>query len=334
MQGYRLPQDFFNARLDRLVDSIFEVCRDRQLPLLQMRGLSLFFALSLGLLVFVRICVCSLSVFCRASFSFICSHMCFVAEIMSTLSGRVPKVIEDGIREQLEIYERNLGSMLLRFPANTIDGIIYECLPTIGNQAEQDTAFALCQEIFTLTKAWASGDREYALHIIEQLIGEYIRVEKLFAKSRSQEDAIQTLLAQHTDNFNAVLSAVVSHDAVKSKNHLVRSLLKAIVEKRVVTKEEGVLPALLKELAAFSTSSTSSVALAARHILIQLHLPSYERRKNNMECIFLEAMEDSFSGTYAPEKLELLVNSQTAVFDVLAGFFYHSSEAIVQVCTT
>lgn len=41
-------------------------------------------------------------------------------------------------------------------------------------------------------------------------------------------------------------------------------------------------------------------------------------------------MEDSFSGAYSPEKLEKLVNSETAVFDVLSDFIYHDNQAIQQ----
>ncbi len=54
-------------------------------------------------------------------------------------------------------------------------------------------------------------------------------------------------------------------------------------------------------------------------ILMKLHLPSYELRKNNMETIFVEAMEDSFSGTYSPERLERIVNSQVQCPAAAAG---------------
>lgn len=61
-----------------------------------------------------------------------------------------------------------------------------------------------------------------------------------------------------------------------------------MVSRRLVTKVDGTMPDLLKQLTELTSSSNSSVALAARQTLMQLKLPSYERRRNHMESIFLE----------------------------------------------
>lgn len=69
---------------------------------------------------------------------------------------------------------------------------------------------------------------------------------------------------------------------------MVRYIIQTMVARRLVTRADGSMPDLLKALAELSTSSNSPVALAARQTLMQLKLPSYERRRNNMESIFLE----------------------------------------------
>ena len=85
----------------------------------------------------------------------------------------------------------------------------------------------------------------------------------------------------------------------------------------------------LKELAGLNRLAASRVALQARKILINLHLPSYERRRNNMENEFLEALEGDVGG-YIPERLQRLVDTPTAVFDVISEFFFHKNKAIQQ----
>ena len=44
--------------------------------------------------------------------------------------------------------------MLLRFPAHTIDGVIYDFLPTLPTQAQKDAVFKACSDVFVLTKAY------------------------------------------------------------------------------------------------------------------------------------------------------------------------------------
>ncbi len=83
-------------------------------------------------------------------------------------------------------------------------------------------------------------------------------------------------------------------------------LLEHTFDRPLGNNEHGTLPDLLTDLTGLTNSETSKVALYARQLLINLHQPSYERRKNHMESIFLEALEDKFSGQYSVEKLESL----------------------------
>lgn len=98
-------------------------------------------------------------------------------------------------------------------------------------------------------------------------------------------------------------------------------------------------------------------------ILIASHLPSYELRHNQVESIFLSAI-DMYGHQFCPENLKVslqsrnitkiflkqqeialiflffleqkLILSETSIFDVLPNFFYHSNQVVcmaaLEVC--
>lgn len=64
------------------------------------------------------------------------------------------------------------------------------------------------------------------------------------------------------------------------------------------------------------------MALRARQVLISAHQPPYALRHNQMESIFLSAI-DMYSHEFEPNVLNKLILSETSIFDVLHQFFYH-----------
>ena len=66
----------------------------------------------------------------------------------------------------------------------------------------------------------------------------------------------------------------------------------------------------------------------ARQALIIAHQPSYERRHNQIESIFLSAIDGYSNQLVFPEHLQQLIVSETAIFDVLPQFFYHENEIV------
>ena len=69
------------------------------------------------------------------------------------------------------------------------------------------------------------------------------------------------------------------------------------------------------------------MALRARQVLIASHQPAYELRHNQMESIFLSAV-DMYGHDFHPENLQKLILSETSIFDILHDFFYHSNRAV------
>lgn len=107
---------------------------------------------------------------------------------------------------------------------------------------------------------------------------------------------------------------------VKRKNTLVVNLLDYMFRTNMEANEQTDLIGLLSELAALTHIDHSRVAIHARQMLIKLSLPSFSRRKADLERIFTATFEDSFESTTHP--LQAIVDSQTAVFDVLSEFLY------------
>jgi hypothetical protein len=62
-------------------------------------------------------------------------------------------------------------------------------------------------------------------------------------------------------------------------------------------------------------------------VLIAAHQPAYELRHNQMESIFLSAV-DMYGHDFHPENLQKLIMSETSIFDILHDFFYHSNKAV------
>ena len=62
-------------------------------------------------------------------------------------------------------------------------------------------------------------------------------------------------------------------------------------------------------------------------VLIEAHQPPYELRFNQVESIFLSAIDGP---SFQPERLKQLIKSGTAIFDILPSCFYHRNK-LVQV---
>ena len=69
-------------------------------------------------------------------------------------------------------------------------------------------------------------------------------------------------------------------------------------------------------------------------ILIVTHQPPYEMRYNQVESIFLSAIDGA---SFLAERLEQLIKLGTAIFDILPSFFYHRNPlvrvAALEVCS-
>ncbi|GLH16303.1 Uncharacterized protein GBIM_20609 [Gryllus bimaculatus] len=113
--------------------------------------------------------------------------------------------------------------------------------------------------------------------------------------------------------------------AVAKKNMLVTMLIDHLWSNEPGLTDE--LATTLNELTSLNRSEHSRVALRARQVLIAAHQPAYELRHNQMESIFLSAV-DMYGHDFHPENLQKLILSETSIFDILHDFFYHTNKAV------
>lgn len=122
-----------------------------------------------------------------------------------------------------------------------------------------------------------------------------------------------------------VTSLIFSHTQVAKKNILVTMLIDHLWANEPGLTDE--LASTLSELTSLNRSEHSRVALRARQVLIAAHQPAYELRHNQMESIFLSAI-DMYGHEFHPENLQKLILSETSIFDILHDFFYHANKAV------
>ena len=116
---------------------------------------------------------------------------------------------------------------------------------------------------------------------------------------------------------------IISHRNLVNKTELITQVL-TLVSK----KDAEMVAELEEELQTIAAMRFSSAALIARQVLITAHQPSYERRHNQIESIFLSAIDSYSNQLVFPEKLHQLVVSETAIFDVLPEFFFHQNDIV------
>ena len=124
-----------------------------------------------------------------------------------------------------------------------------------------------------------------------------------------------------------VLNVVFSHANYQNKNCLVIMLINLLFSKDPTLTDE--LTSSLQDLTQLNNVKNSKVALKARQVLIAFQQPPYEQRHNQMESMFLSAI-DMYGHKLCSESLQKLILSETSIFDVLYTFFFHPNVQVRQ----
>lgn len=161
--------------------------------------------------------------------------------------------------------------------------------------------------------------------IIQSLIQQYLMVEQQFQQG-NYDKSINALRDIHKENMNEVLKVVFSHANYANKNQLVIMLISAFSKEPTLTDE---LTSSLQNLTKLNNPKNAKVALKARQILIAFQQPPYEQRHNQMESMFLSAI-DMYGHKLCEDSLQKLILSETSIFDVLHSFFFHPNAQVRQ----
>lgn len=245
-------------------------------------------------------------------------------EVISSISGRIPISVEKKIRKLMTLYERNITSVLVQFPSQQIASVIDGHAATLQKRSERDVFFMTTQGIVQLVQRYRNGIRGRMKAAVHELLRKYYEVESQFQYGH-YDKCVAALREKHKDDMAAVVSTIFSHSQVSKKNLLVTLLIDHLWDNEPGLTDE--LAATLSELTSLNRAEHSRVALRARQVLIAAHQPAYELRHNQMESIFLSAV-DMYGHDFHPENLQRLILSETSIFDILHDFFYHSNRAV------
>ncbi|CAB1352795.1 unnamed protein product, partial [Coregonus sp. 'balchen'] len=218
-------------------------------------------------------------------------------DIMTSVSGRIPLAI-----------------------ANILDSHA----ATLNRKSEREVFFMNTQSIVQLVQKYRSGIRGHMKAVVMDLLRQYLKVEVQFQNGH-YDKCVFTLREENKGDMANVLNYIFSHAQVTKKNLLVTMLIDQLCGRDPTLTDE--LMAILTELTQLSKTTNAKVALRARQVLIASHLPSYELRHNQVESIFLSAI-DMYGHQFCIENLQKLILSETSIFDVLPNFFYHSNQVV------
>ncbi|XP_063028939.1 acetyl-CoA carboxylase 2 [Melospiza melodia melodia] len=245
-------------------------------------------------------------------------------EIMTSISGRIPLAVEKSIRKVMAQYASNITSVLCRFPSQQIANVLDTHAATLQRKAEREVFFMNTQSLVQLVQRYRSGIRGYMKAVVLDLLRRYLQVETQFQHAHYDKCVI-SLREQCKPNMTPVVESIFSHAQVAKKNELVIMLIDQLCGRDPTLTDE--LTTILHELTQLSKTEHSKVALRARQVLIASHMPSYELRHNQVESIFISAI-DMYGHEYCPENLKKLILSETSIFDVLPVFFYHTNRVV------
>ncbi|XP_073322539.1 acetyl-CoA carboxylase isoform X2 [Pagrus major] len=245
-------------------------------------------------------------------------------EIMTSVAGRIPPGVEKDIRKVMAQYASNITSVLCQFPSQRIANVLDSHAATLQRKADREVFFMNTQSIVQLVQRYRSGVRGYMKSVVLDLLKRYLEVEMQFQQAHYDKCVIN-LREKHKPDMSPVLEYIFSHAQVSKKNVLVTMLIDQLCGRDPTLADE--LMVILNELTQLSKMENSKVALRARQVLIASHLPSYELRHNQVESIFLSAI-DMYGHQFCPENLKKLILSETSIFDVLPNFFYHSNQVV------
>ncbi|XP_018104904.1 acetyl-CoA carboxylase isoform X2 [Xenopus laevis] len=282
MNGYCLPEPYFNSKLKDWVERLMKTLRDPSLPLLELQ------------------------------------------DIMTSVSGRIPPNVEKSIKKEMAQYASNITSVLCQFPSQQIANILDSHAATLNRKSDREVFFMNTQSIVQLVQRYRSGIRGHMKAVVMDLLRQYLKVETQFQNGH-YDKCVFALREENKSDLTMVLNSIFSHAQVTKKNLLITMLIDQLCGRDPTLTDE--LLNILLELTQLSKTTNAKVALRARQVLIASHLPSYELRHNQVESIFLSAI-DMYGHQFCIENLQKLILSETSIFDVLPNFFYHSNQVV------
>ena len=227
-----------------------------------------------------------------------------VEDILSNISERIPKEVDQGIKRYMKTDFSNLTSVLVQFPSQSIATLIDNYASKLERREERDRFFSTVQSLVQLVQRYRNGIKGHMKSVITDLIRNYLNIETLFQHGQ-YDKCLTQLRDKHKIEMHKVVEIVFSHANYNAKNSLVIMLIDLLFERDPTLTDE--LTTLLSELTLLTHVHNSKVALKSRQVLIAFQQPPYELRHNQMESIFLSAI-DMYGHKLCQENLQVDVH--------------------------
>ena len=126
-------------------------------------------------------------------------------------------------------------------------------------------------------------------------------------------------------DMKGIVDMIFAHQQYTKRNRVICCLLDELYDQEPRLMAE--MKPVLTDLTNLYKQENSSVCLKARTILIACDKPTFDIRFNFMEKMFLDGTENSENSA---SNLQKMIDDESAIFDVLGEFFYHSEEKVRQ----
>ncbi|KAH3678328.1 hypothetical protein WICMUC_001561 [Wickerhamomyces mucosus] len=249
---------------------------------------------------------------------------------ISALHSRLPQKLDSDLSALIERSVQRDAP----FPARQLAKLIEKT----ASSGQVDGLFGqVAAPLLDITQRYQDGLEAHEHSVFANLLDEYYNVEALFAGSNNrEEDVILKLRDENKDNLSKVVSTVLSHSRVSSKNNLILAILKHYQPLCQQSSDIGdVLRPSLKRIVDLESRTSAKVAIKAREILIQCALPSVKERSDQLEHILKSSVVETRYGeigsAHREPQLDVLrdvIDSKYVVFDVLTQFLVHSDSYV------
>jgi acetyl-CoA carboxylase/biotin carboxylase 1 len=174
-----------------------------------------------------------------------------VTAILSSLSGRMPSKLEDGIRAAMDAAKAKVDGHH-EFPAVRIKKVLEHYV--LDHILPQDRAMFRTQlgDLYDVLERFNGGLKGHETDTIANFLARHEEIEKLFGGSI--EARVLSLREQYKDDLDKVINLVLSHIKAPSKAKLVLALLDYVKTSGLpVSKPESRLYQVLQALALLET---------------------------------------------------------------------------------
>eukprot|EP01129_Flabellula_baltica_P005744 TRINITY_DN2099_c0_g1_i1.p1 TRINITY_DN2099_c0_g1~~TRINITY_DN2099_c0_g1_i1.p1 ORF type:complete len:2139 (-),score=550.43 TRINITY_DN2099_c0_g1_i1:13-6429(-) len=229
--------------------------------------------------------------------------------ILASLKGRIPEEVDAEIEKILEEYKDQMGSVFCMFPAQQISQVIS------SHVSDNDNFHIVIEPVQELLKLYENGLRGYEKLVVSHLLKIYLETEELFG---TQHDDKQIIIDLASEDKDKAFEVAFAHYASKTRTQTAVALLNFWSNSNDLNDDEK---ELISRLASLSNRRAAEVAIKARKIVMQNQIPSFEKRKLDMEIAITESLKSI-------SMLQDMVSDQHTLFDVLSTFFFHSSQDV------